>query len=271
MWHRLFTREDSAFFHAHKIIGTLCLVHFGFQLYYLCAYHTTYFPSTVFTPIVIVLHAALHLTSFQFHLSEKRNRTYNIIWPEMRWHTMIFAYRSLITLLLMHYLPPTLNAAIRGPIVIGTMWCADAVTRYYKVTGTTMRDNPYPPETPQWLINFMNLFYSASQVLGTMNVLTCTTPGRIFLILIPIQTAPFCMTLVKKGILQQRGWHVYYTLALLINYLYPSYDSFMPRETYWRLALTFMIARFQLNVNKYYLWIYIIVLQLYYLNTTLLE
>lgn len=261
MWKRLFTHEDAVFGHAHKLVGGLCLINFLFQFGRVFAYGEGYFPEVGwFTPFVIGLHGLLHLTSFQFKLSSRRNKTYNIIWPEMRWHAMIFAFRSLVTMGAMHFLPFWASYGLRGPIVMLTMVCADFVTWYYKTRGmvaehdSTMRGNPYPAGTPEWVIRYLNLFYSASQVLGTMNVLTSTDISRVFWILFPIQTAPFGMTLVRKGILDQRGWHVFYTLALLMNYVYPTYASPMPRGLYWGLAMFFMLARFKFGANKYVLW-----------------
>ena len=103
---------------------------------------------------------------------------------------------------------------------------------------------------------------------------------RVFLLLLPIQTAPFCMTLVKKGVITQAGWHLYYTLALLANYalaLTPllhgssssteeggicsdcSWCTPIPRAMYATLALAFVTGRFVLRRNKYALWTAVII------------
>lgn len=273
--HRLNTHEDQTFFYAHKVLGILVLANFIYRGYLRIRHGSMMLEAADF-PYWLVIHAALHLTSFQFHLSTKRNRTYNIIWPEMRWHTMIFAYRSIITLTIQwlaneKIIPMYINDYSRGPIVLLTIIAADLVTNYYKkremLEGTTMRGNPYPAWIPKCYIPYHNLFYSVSQVLGTMNILTHREMGRIFMILIPIQTAPFCMTLVKKGVIDQFAWHFYYTAALLSNYVYGAvtsyYDPINPFWFYWTAFALFCIGRFGLNMNKYLLWGYIVAASTY--------
>ena len=138
-----------------------------------------------------------------------------------------------------------------------------------------MRSNPYPHYLPAACTRVHNLFYSSSQALATLNIVTCVNMDRVFAILLAVQTAPFCMTLVKKGVLTQAGWHLYYTLALLANYalvLTPwvedpqgriegtgAFDSCafcgrVPDALYLTLAFAFPIARFGMGLNKYFLW-----------------
>jgi hypothetical protein len=193
---------------------------------------------------------------------------------------MLFAYRSLVAMTIQWYankgyLSNYIVDYSKGIIVLGTIFLADSVTQYYKSKNllenkdSTMRGNPYPVGTPKWYINLHNLFYSISQVLATLNILCHKDMGKLFIILLPIQTAPFCMTLVKKGIIDQTGWHVYYTLALLMNYVYGTlrdYPSIIPSKIYWGMAIAFSVLRFGANVNKYLLWIPIVMVQMYYVN-----
>jgi hypothetical protein len=155
-------------------------------------------------------------------------------------------------------IPTYINEYSRVPIVILTLLVADYVTYYYKKKdgdlGTTMRGNPYPDFVPEFYRKFHNLFYSLSQILATLNILSSTDMDRVFLLLIPIQTAPFCMTLVKKGIIDQSGWHIYYTVALFLNYTYYSQGSLITSNAYWIMFCLFAIFRFRFNINKYILW-----------------
>jgi len=42
---------------------------------------------------MLALHCVcVYVTSFQFHVPDRRNLKYNVIWAEMRWYTLIFAY-----------------------------------------------------------------------------------------------------------------------------------------------------------------------------------
>ena len=253
---RLVTHED--YLYSHKILGVLCLGHFIYRTLY-----NVEFQSGIL--FWIFIHMSLHLTSFVFKLSTVRNKTYNIIWPEMRWHSMIFAYRSLLTMYIQYlanlgYLPDSINMALRGATILLTMYLADVVTKHYKNTAesNTMRDNPYPKYIPEWFKTINNIFYSLSQVYATMNILAIRDMRCIFNILIPIQTAPFCMTLVKKGIIDQVGWHIYYTAALAYNYYYTSQLSvssyIISKNVYKFFVISFAILRFYKNYNKYMLW-----------------
>lgn len=263
--HRLFTHEDAFYYHSHKNFAFLVLGNFIFRFFqWISVGHMN------MHPIWFAIHAALHITSFNFKLQDKRNKAYNIIWPEMRWHTLIFAYRSILALYVQyltnnHIISPLLNKLLRVPIVLGTIAIADYVTNYYSKQGTTMRDNPYPQWVSPTYIRYHNLFYSISQVLATMNILTQTNMGALFIILLPIQTAPFCMTLVKKGIIDQAGWHVYYTLALASNYLYnylKHTGGLYNTKLYWILAIYFTYGRFVAKLNKYTLWSVVILINL---------
>lgn len=269
-FHRLFTHEDAHFYHAHKVLGMLILVHFMYRLGCIAFYGNSSFDNSYMTLLWIWMHMLLHISSFQFKLSPRRNHAYNIIWPEMRWHTMIFAYRTLAAMLIQYftncgYVHQSINNLSRIPIVLGTFLLADRTTYYFEQKGeynkTTMRSNPYPSWVPARYIQYHNLFYSISQVLATMNILCYTDMGGLFLILIPIQMAPFFMTLVKKGITDQLGWHIYYTISLLINYMYGIFHNdhiIISSNLYWILVSYVVYCRFYLKMNKYIIWLVVL-------------
>jgi len=80
-----------------------------------------------------------------------------------------------------------------------------------------------------------------------------------FLALLPIQTAPFLMTLVKKGILNQAEWHIWYTLALLTNWIHALFGQGNDGNTVSTLAYMTIFwsataARLHYRVNKYAIW-----------------
>lgn len=275
--HRLVTEEDAHYFHAHKIFGVLSLSNYLYRLASHALYGTMFYDRSVRTPVSIVVHAMMHVTSFQFLIPSRRNRVYNIIWPEMRWHSMVFAYRSLLMMTILWLawvgsIPSYVTPWIRGPLVLATMGLADSITHYYtnidaiKETETTMRNNPYPSYISPAVSRLYNLMYSTSQVFGTMNIL-CRDIGSIFLIVLPIQIAPFGMTLVKKGIITQAGWHMWYSLAIFANYWYVTTMTRSQTdgvETFYTTSMLFFtIGRFALRKNKYALWGTIIVAQWY--------
>lgn len=297
---RLFTREDARIFHAHKLLGVPVLAHFAYRvLRWLkegdtgLASDVASFPWTMLC--VYAAHAALHVTSFAFHVPDRRNTRYNVIWTEMRWHTLLFAYRSL-AILGWHWLqvnggelsePATaLSGTFRSICVLLTMLGADRTTSFFRErrnsavaqaggepapaepdTSRTMRSNPYPAYLPASCVRVHNLFYSFSQVLATLVCLASPSPSRVFFTLLPIQLAPFLMTLQKKGIITQAAWHFWYTAALLLNFVFrPSAADFRGPETppstrhfsgvnMWLLGVAFCVARFGLRIDKYKLWV----------------
>lgn len=269
---KLSTHEDGSYFHMHKTFGILALCSFGYRAMKFIHTGDMGFDSSWSTLGWIAAHAGLHLSSFEFILPSRRNKVYNVIWPEFRWHSMIFSYRSLlintaIWLSCNGHITPELTLILRPAIVMLTLYTADIVTDFFKKNDlvdkddSTMRGNPYPHYVPQWYIKYHNLFYSIAQVMATMNILFRSFES-IYLLLIAIQTAPFCMTLVKKGIISQAGWHMIYTLALLSNFLH---GYIIPNDhtyfLFWKLSLLFCVGRFGLRLNKYWLWALVIALQ----------
>lgn len=254
--HRLVTHEDRHIMHMHKILGVLVLGHIFYRMNLIFKLDVSGLATSYWTPFWMGIHALLHVSSFQFRLPEKRNRVYNIIWPEFRLHSMIFAYRSIITVLLTWMGGPW-NHALRGPLVLGTMAAADAVTRWYG-QDTTMRGNPYPSGTSEKFIVWHNRFYSMSQF-GATTAIMFRGADSAFMALLPIQTAPFLMTLVKKGVLNQAEWHIWYTIALLTNVVHVMFGKGTDGNTvstfvYMSVFFGTSIARLGFRVNKYVIW-----------------
>lgn len=268
---RLFTHEDGAFGHAHKILGVSVLASFAFRAWTWATSDSMGFDAAPWTvPACVLLHAALHASSFQFVVGARRNRRYNVIWPEMRWHSAIFAGRSLATMLCI-WATPNPRTWVRAAIVAATMALADLVTARYKAadvatasatasatTTTTMRDNPYPEGTPAWVIRPLNAFYSVSQAGATLVVLTSSSIDTVFWLLFPIQTAPFLMTLVKKGAIGQAGWHLAYAAAVASSYMLSMLTPMRMSVLSWGETLAVLAAfaawRMLLRGDKYVFW-----------------
>jgi len=254
--HRLVTHEDRHIMHMHKTLGILVLGHIFYRMFLIIKLGISGLATSCWTPFWMFIHALLHISSFQFRLPEKRNKTYNIIWPEFRLHSMIFAYRSIITVLLV-WMGGYWNRVLRGPLVIATMIAADGVSKLYG-QDTTMRANPYPVGTSPNFIVWHNRFYSASQF-GASIAIMFRGADSAFLALLPIQTAPFLMTLVKKGILNQAEWHTWYTIALLTNWIHAlackgNDGNVVSTLTYMTIFFSATTARLYYKVNKYAIW-----------------
>lgn len=270
---RLLTHEDRRYFHMHAILGATCLVHFLYQVVRMFtepAYNILEHP---WMPLLIVPHAALNLSSFEFALSGLRNLKYNIIWPEMRWHSMIFAYRSILCLLIAYAtarvrLGETTAAMLRAAVVFSTFVGADVVTSALRSRSTTtMRDNPWPEYVPRAYASWHNVAYSMAQFAATVVCLS-GHPNIVFLTLIAIQTAPFGMTLVKKGVIRSLGWHVSYSAAIAVPLAYQHFflaaaaptrsHKYLPAAVVisdgFAAVLLVTLMRLGLRVNKYVTW-----------------
>ena len=268
--HKLITREDAKNYHVHKILGVLTLAHFAYRGALFYRYGSMFFEQT--HPMLLWLFWAIHVatstSSLLFHIPTNRAQKLPMIWPEFRMHSIVFGLRSLVAMALI-MLGHGYNFHLRFATIMITLMCADAVTAYYKKKaanekefGTTMRSMPFPIGTPDIIRNGVNTFYSVSQVLATMNILYSTnmiSMERTFMVLFPIQLAPFLMTLVRKSIIRNVDWHLYYGGSLLLNYVHGNYmplsESFP--NIYWLSTATFCIFRFYGGINKYILWLLI--------------
>lgn len=259
---RLITREDP--FHVHKTLGSLTIIHFIYR-FYLATISPNYdmhlTDQDTITIAGLIIHACLSMTSLFFHIPTNRIKTAPMIWPEFRLHSILFAMRSIVVLIANWY-NPVLNNYIRPSAVLITLIGADLVTKFYKINPgvTTMRSMPFPENTSKILIKNVNLFYSVSQVFATLNVLV-HSHNAIFLTLLPIQLAAFWMTLVRKGFITAKQWHIFYGLSLLLNFAYGITTQgplLISGSAYRTLGLAFTIGRFGLSINKYVLWIFII-------------
>ena len=257
---KLFTHEDGAFFHAHKLLGLCALLSFVWRGGLWLSGGSTGLGSddalALGTWATMFVHAMLHVTSFQFALSERRNRVYNIIWPEMRWHTAIFAYRCIISMAIALW---GIDYQItRTCLIFTTMISADIVSWWLgDKNNTTMRGNPFPDYVPGVARTIANRFYSMSQAGATLIILTGRDLNSAYFLLLPIQLAPFLMTLERKGIISQLGWHIGYIATLAFVYLY---ETIAPRQSIFTWSETalimtsFAIARLHFGLNKYVFW-----------------
>lgn len=136
--HKLVTKEDGHYGHVHKIIGTAALAHYGYRTYLLITTGSMQFDDSIFTLACIFLHMVLSVSSFIFKIPNNRINSAPMIYPEFRLHSIIFAYRSLIVMLLMwssRRWDTVLPLYFRGVVVLLTMAAADTVTNRYRTDG----------------------------------------------------------------------------------------------------------------------------------------
>ena len=89
---KLITKEDP--YHIHKILGIVSLAHFSYR-YYQLWYNSMGF-NTNYDAAFLIVHALLSATSFQFKIPHSRNQASPMIYPEFRFHNLLFSYRSIL-------------------------------------------------------------------------------------------------------------------------------------------------------------------------------
>jgi len=258
---KFITREDP--FHIHKLLGVSCILNFIYRFYNIINYNLG-FQDDYWTLTWIIMHMALSGTSLVFRIPTNRISKRPMIYPEFRAHSILFAYRSLFVMLLMWLIQSnTWLKVTRALTVLGTLVIADLISMHYILTSTetTMRGMPFNENVSKNMRNFMNFFYSLSQVLATLNTLQSNSYEKVFMIVFPIQIAAFLMTCVRKGILHAHGWHFLYTMSLLSNFVFA---AFLHEPTdcsilkYWITVSIICILRFRFRFNKYLVWIGVI-------------
>jgi len=103
---------------------------------------------------------------------------------------------------------------------------------------------------------------------------TCDSTGKgfmdyAFIIMFPIQLSAFLMTLVRKNIITNNLWHVFYGLSLTIPYIPILHIGKGDEEYLVKSALTvlYIILRLVFHLNKYFLMANTMFLYLYYVQT----
>jgi hypothetical protein len=178
-------------------------------------------------------------------------------------------------------------------LIVAHHMLADYVTMKYNMNNkTTTRDINWEniPDNVQRLIK---KYYAISQILA-INALILTDNDRYgsgtiesaFLVMFPIQLSTFLMTLVRKSIISNISWHIFYALSLLspffiiINTINSIDTDDQNNVTYKNklefakvyLPILYIIFRLQYNFNKYYLMFHVFIINMYiqYKNNNLM-
>jgi hypothetical protein len=231
----LFTRHDP--FHVHKVLGLLALLNFVLRIYYAVRYRNSFpaFEPKAVACASVVVHGLLPVASLALPLPAKRNFSNPMIWPEFRLHSILFACRHVTcTLLSILELWPTqvwgsstaipviLECGIKLCVVLASVYLARLISeRYGDKDKRTTNAMPYPPDVSEDERHRIKYEYAKKQFGATMMAIF---PGPLaatfnFAPLYAIQSAPFMMTLVRKGKCDAKAYHCVYTATLL----YPLY------------------------------------------------
>jgi hypothetical protein len=269
---RLVTPDDP--FHIHKTLGLAALVSFAFRLMYIGdKMGFVRYPSL--TIPTVLLHAALQMSSFEFHLPKRRISYGGRLWPQARMHSAIFVGRSLLTMLLywiedIYQLEPKYMA--NYVIIVCSMALADVGTWSVGANkSNTIRDLKAPLA--------FKYFFSVAQFYATARLLfgarTLSVP---FTSVILIQIGAFMATLRRKNLVQHDENVVGYVGALLFVSMVSTIDHYnigggmastvAPRgaifligntAAYWRMIVPSVLRPRLSRVtpiicNKYFIW-----------------
>jgi len=289
----LFTNHDK--YHLHKVLGFGCLFNFLLRIYWLVVYGSMYIYADTLTSLFIpVAHLTLSMSSLIFHVPKTRLNSKIIIWKELQLHNMVFTSRS-ATIMLYSVLCSRMNAknAVSASaasasathsyylyqlgkfaLVIAHHLLADYITARYNTNDkTTTRDINWENISDRTK-EVMKRYYAVCQILAiNALILTDNEPygsGAVesaFLIMFPIQLSTFLMTLVRKSIISNISWHIFYGLSLvspffiILNTINNRKNELEVAKVY--LPILYIVFRLQYGMNKYYLMSHVFILNTY--------
>ena len=271
---KLFTKEDPI--GIHKAMGVFVLLHFIYR------YGQMFFgdPSAGFgtrmgkgpgiiAPLCLVPHALLSLSSLIFH-TVPRERVVGkpMIWQEYRVHNIAFGLRSVITAALAWFAIYKGNTpGVRRFAVVGSCLTAltanivaDEGTRRLRVNNveSTTATMPYWEGCSIETQRKFKSFYAYCQFMATGACIAVGNPAWCLAVLLAIQMASLLMTLVRKGLLSAKGYHIGYTIALIVPYLVGLRSMLYSKTLDFPVFLALGWIIYQLRrqgVSKYALWL----------------
>jgi cytochrome b involved in lipid metabolism len=232
---KLFTKEDPGI---HKYMGVFVLLHFIFRYYQMYfSDPTAGFGSIgnsigrpgIIAPLCLIPHAILSLSSLIFHTVPKERVVGKpMIWQEYRIHNIIFAMRSLVTAgltwlsIAKGHSPAFRKLALIGcsASVLVANWAADEGTKRLRIDTreSTTATMPYWDGCSVSTQKRFKYFYAYCQFMATLACLSVGNPAWCLAVLFPIQLASLLMTLVRKGIISAKGYHIGYTISLVMPF-----------------------------------------------------
>lgn len=255
----LITHEDP--YHIHKSLGAFVIAHYFYQFIYYYHYQTM-----ELTFINMLPHLLLHISSFVFRVLHNRMLTEKLamfIWEELRFHSMIFAYRSCFSILLPSY---------RVFFVFLTMAMADLITFLIGNPDITTIRGSHDRVSSKSYKHLAAAFYCSSQFGAT---LICggffqDNYSRVlaFSTLPAIQTSAFGMTLIRKNVINKTVWQIVYSAELLLVYYmwYLEYNNF---AIVYLSAFCYTLRK--MGTSKYFLFLLITIADYLWRKVILLD
>ena len=223
---KLFTHEDRS--QVHKVLGLWCLGHYVVRIHRgIWSADPTGGLRGPNAIMWLVPHALLSLSSIKFHVPRERVAKKPMIWQEFRAHNIIFALRSFACAALaaasLDASTVTRERAAVGAstAVLASLIAADVATARLREDSseTTTGTMPYWAGASPATIGRFKYYYAYCQWMATLGCLANGNPLWPLCIALPIQLASLLMTLVRKGLLTARGYHLLYTASLCVPFV----------------------------------------------------
>ena len=187
------------------------------------------------------------------------------IWSEYRVHNIAFGVRSVITAGLAwlsyykHHAPLWRRFSVWGSAatVILALFTADLGTHFLRVNNmeSTTATMPYWEGCSVQTQKRFKTFYAYCQFLATLACLAVGNPAWPLSVLVAIQLASLLMTLVRKGFLSTRGYHIGYTTALIMPWLVGFRSLSSGPDFLFMTAFAWVLYQLRRRgINKYVLW-----------------
>ena len=272
---KLFTKEDPI--GIHKYFGVFVLLHFLFrfsQMYFgdiSCGLGTRMGKGPSIGPaLCLIPHAILSLSSLIFH-TVPRERVVGkpMVWSEFRVHNIAFGLRSVVAAGLawssyyFNHTPLARTVAIwgSGAAIIAAQITADLGTKYLRVNNkeSTTATMPYWEGCSLETQKRFKSFYAYCQFMATFACLAVGNPAWPLSVLLAIQMASLLMTLVRKGLLSAKGYHIGYTITLVMPWFVALRSLSKAADAVWVAGISWTIYQLRRKgINKYALWIPVI-------------
>lgn len=277
---KLFTREDR--YGVHKTLGIFCLSNFAYRFSLMLFGEPSASMGrngrdgqlSVTAILCLIPHCLLSMSSLIFH-TVPRERVVGkpMIWQEFRAHNIIFGMRSIICSVaawLSIYTEHRWRAmavVVSSTSVLAACTAADWATckfRHNEAESTTAT-MPYWSGCTETTMKLFKHLYAISQFGATATCLMVSNPAWPLAILLPIQGASFLMTLVRKGIISTKSYHMWYAASLLsvffvgIRYILLTWN--VELLALWVIVVAAYLLRFK-GVNKYAIWVPLVIMRI---------
>jgi hypothetical protein len=141
-------------------------------------------------------------------------------------------------------------------------WAADEGTKRLRIDNSesTTATMAYPYSMSTSTQKRFKSFYAYCQFIATLACLSVGNPAWCLAVLLPIQLASLLMTLVRKGIISTKGYHIGYTISLVMPFFVGIRSMSYSLIEFPTMLITAGIL-YQLRrrgIGKYTLWIPIV-------------